>query len=114
VQQFRWPIRKDSPVSFDTVFKNPMTRMVINLSGYVSVSVEIKRQDGAYEAVEAEFGYQTLGEAFLVGYEFDMAGDWTVQFVATNASGGEVFGEPIRITVAENVRDLDTDELPVL
>jgi hypothetical protein len=114
VQQFRWPIRKDSPVSFDTAFKNPMTRAVIDLSGYTSVHVEVKKQDGTYEELEAEFGDQTLGEAFYVGYEFEEAGDWTVQFYVVNASGRRVYGEPIRITVAENVRDLDTDELPVL
>lgn len=114
MQQFRWPVRKDSPVSFDTAFKNPMTRQAIDLSGYQSVHIEVKKQGGTYDTVDAEFGDRTLGEAFLVGFEFDESGDWTVQFYAVNANGKRVYGEPIRITVADNVRDLAVNDLPNL
>jgi hypothetical protein len=114
VQQYRWPIRKTSP----HVLRSILYRLddgPMDLTDFVSVTVLVKSQGGEVEELTAEFGEdRTTGEVLYVGYQFSEAGEWGAQFVAVNADGDPVYGEPLRITVAKNLDDLALDELPVL
>jgi hypothetical protein len=114
IQQLRWPARKLSPHRIENVVRDPETDAIADLTDYTIATLLAKPQDGALVTLSAQFGSRPAGEVFYPGYKFPTAGDWTLQFKIYTTFGDAVYGDPVRVTVAENLDDLDAEELPVL
>lgn len=109
--QYRNPVRLNTPQELDYTFQD-MAGVIIDLTPYVSVSLEVKVQGAVYSTVAAVFSSpQTSGLVKTASYTFTAAGTWTVQFVCVDSGGNKLFGEPLQVNVYDNVEDLVIDQL---
>jgi hypothetical protein len=109
-------------------FRNKLTGQIINLtSDFVAVSVrcDVKRKgtptadanmpapppapqnENVYTTMAAVFVNQAAGVVQVPSYTFTQVGDeWEYQFVAINASGVQLQGEPVTFRTIPNVANV--------
>ena len=111
--QYRIPIRNNTPQPLQYTFKD-QNNVVIDLTNYQAVFVEIKQQGQASVTLAASFlGLRTSGQVqYAPSFTFTSIGIWTIQFHILDPAGNRVFGDILRITVVPNNEDLGTTQLP--
>ena len=109
--QYQKPVRLNTPQLVQYTFRDE-TQTIIDLTPYVSCSLELKLQGQAYSStIAAIVAPATGGVVKCAGYIFTQPGIWNAQFVATDGGGHKLFGEPIEIRVVANVEDLALADL---
>lgn len=109
--QYRFPVRMDTPQDLECFMRN-RAGTALDLTGYLSVTVHVKKQGDDEDVQDAQFDADpTTGRVFYNGYRFDSEGTWFAQFYAVNSTGATVHGEPVRLKVVKNLDGLGTEEL---
>ena len=111
--QYRIPIRNNTPQPLVYTFKD-QNQNIIDLTNYVSASVEIKQGGQVLATLAASFVTPKTGGQvkYLPAYTFIGLGPWSVQFFVQDGSGNRVFGDILLITVVPNVEDLGLTQNP--
>lgn len=105
-------IRSNSPISFLYTFRNGQNQ-IINLIGYVSTSMEIKKL-GCNSSTFPGILNAPLGQGQVSSsYTFPCQGTYIAQFYVVDPLGNKTYGVPIQITVSPNADDLKCTQLPV-
>ena len=104
--KYATPVRLNTPQHCLYTFKDQADN-VIDLTTYVSVFLEVKRQSGVSSTTPAEFnGPKTGGQVQLPTFTFTQDGTWYLQFYCIDSSENKLFGEPLQVTVVDNLEDL--------
>jgi hypothetical protein len=111
VIQYRTPVRRNTRQSLTYTFKD-QDKTIIDLTGYVSVTLETKLEGQPYSVLAADFLGSRIGGQVQCGAVFSLVGVWDLQFVAQDGAGNRVPGEPLQALVVPNVEDLALSQLP--
>ena len=105
------PVRKNVPQQPKYTFLDE-NNAIIDLTNYVSAAFEAKVQGAIYSTTVATIvSPPTLGQVLLAFFTFTTTGIWTIQFVCMDVGGGKLYGEPMQLTVIDNVDDMSLQEL---
>ncbi len=112
VKRYAIPVQNDVSQTLNYTFKD-QSNNIINLSTYVSVVLEIKRQGVIFTTQNATFiSLGTNGQVQCTPVLPDGVGVWNFQFVCIDGSGNKLYGEILQVIVIHNVSDLALTQLP--
>lgn len=103
-------IYQGSPVPLEYTFTDENDN-IIDLTGYASITLELKIQGSLYASVDAAFvSPRSGGQAVCGAYSFPLAGTWNAQFIAVDSLGNLLPGEIVSFVVVPRVRDLTINQ----